>query len=334
MQAQGEIAAEAALDRILGRDPRNVAALIAKGDLKARAGDAPAATSFYQTAISIAERLEPVPPELFPALRRADAYLSESEARYGQYLETYLSQHGLPPERRDARFREALDILVGRRAVYPQQPTVFYFPGLPQRQYFEPGQFAWAAQVEAAAGAIREELGAVLADRSSFKPFHEMRHDRAPSDAHGLMNNPDWSAYYLHSAAGPHRVDMARCPRTMAALRDVPLVDISGTSPSIFFSLLKPGARIAAHHGIMNTRMVCHLGLVVPDNCGLRVGNEARAWEEGKLLIFDDSIEHEAWNNSERERIVLIFEVWRPELTKDDREAIRAVFAAAHSFGR
>ena len=66
-----------------------------------------------------------------------------------------------------------------------------------------------------------------------------------------------------------------------------------------------------------------HLPLVVPENCGqLRVGNESRTWREGELLIFDDSIEHEAWNHSEHDRIVLIFEVWRPELTAEERNAI------------
>ena len=86
--------------------------------------------------------------------------------------------------------------------------------------------------------------------------------------------------------------------------------------PSPFLSPLLPPPRF------------CHLPLVVPPHCGFRVGNEVRAWEVGKLLIFDDTIEHEAWNNSAEDRIVLIFDIWRPELTEDERRAVTAIFEA------
>ena len=69
---------------------------------------------------------------------------------------------------------------------------------------------------------------------------------------------------------------------------------------------------------MLNTRLICHLPLIVPPGCGFRVGNETREWEEGKLLIFDDTIEHEAWNESDQDRVVLIFDIWRPELSEAD----------------
>jgi len=97
------------------------------------------------------------------------------------------------------------------------------------------------------------------------------------------------------------------------------------------FSLLKPGTRIPAHNGTHNTRLICHLPLIVPPGCFFRVGNETRQWEVGKLIIFDDTIEHEAWNDSAEERVVLIFEVWRPELSAQEQSEVTALFAASQA---
>jgi aspartyl/asparaginyl beta-hydroxylase (cupin superfamily) len=76
-----------------------------------------------------------------------------------------------------------------------------------------------------------------------------------------------------------------------------------------------------------NSRLICHLPLIVPPKCAFRVGNEVREWREGELLIFDDTIEHEAWNDSERDRVVLIFDIWRPELSERERQEVAALFS-------
>ena len=120
---------------------------------------------------------------------------------------------------------------------------------------------------------------------------------------------------------------------------DEPFVSIDGARVSVkLLPLLRgqleigkvklDGARIQAHNGMINTRLICHLPLIVPPGCGFRVGNETREWEVGKLLIFDDTIEHEAWNDSGEDRVVLIFDVWRPELSMDERRAVTAIFEA------
>ena len=84
---------------------------------------------------------------------------------------------------------------------------------------------------------------------------------------------------------------------------------------------------------MVNTRLICHLPLIVPENCGaLRVGNEMRAWTEGEMLIFDDSIQHEAWNDSDKERVVLLFDIWRPELSEEERALVGTVLTAARSY--
>jgi aspartyl/asparaginyl beta-hydroxylase (cupin superfamily) len=97
------------------------------------------------------------------------------------------------------------------------------------------------------------------------------------------------------------------------------------------FSLLRPGTRIPAHSGVHNTRLTCHLPLIVPADCGFRVGNEVRQWSEGKLLVFDDTIEHEAWNESGEDRVVLIFDIARPDMTEREQAEVAALFAIAIS---
>ena len=107
----------------------------------------------------------------------------------------------------------------------------------------------------------------------------------------------------------------------MSALQQVPLCTIAGRTPSVLFSLLRPGTRIRPHHGFTNARLICHLPLIVPSDRALRVGNETRAWREGELFIFDDSIEHAAWNLSKELRVVLLFDVWRPELSDKEPDS-------------
>jgi len=119
----------------------------------------------------------------------------------------------------------------------------------------------------------------------------------------------------------------------MAALREVPMCQMKGRTPSVLFSLLRPGAHILPHHGFTNVRLICHLPLLVPAKCGMRVGNETRPWHEGKLTIFDDSMEHEAWNSSDELRVVLLFDIWRPELSQIERELITAMMTSIDSFG-
>jgi aspartyl/asparaginyl beta-hydroxylase (cupin superfamily) len=119
----------------------------------------------------------------------------------------------------------------------------------------------------------------------------------------------------------------------MKALEGAPLSRAKGRMPSILFSLLRPGARIPPHTGVVNARLICHLPLIVPEGCGLRVGNEVREWVEGKAFVFDDTMEHEAWNQSSQLRVVLLFDVWRPELSDDERKLVAAMLEAIDDYG-
>ncbi len=122
------------------------------------------------------------------------------------------------------------------------------------------------------------------------------------------------------------RTVMASVVTSLQALREAPIPHITGRSPMALFSMLKPGMHIVPHTGFLNTRLICHLPLLAPPGCRLRVGNEVRIWEEGKMLLFDDSIEHEAWNEGSETRVVLLFEIWRPEIGEADREALTVLY--------
>jgi aspartyl/asparaginyl beta-hydroxylase (cupin superfamily) len=274
-----------------------------------------------------------VPREFAMELDRARRACDRFAAEYRDYLMQSLAAKGFDAKRSSPRFAQSVDIVLGTKRIYLQQPKYYYFPGLPQIQFYERADFPWFEDVEAANDDIREELLAVMREPEAFTPYVTGHANRPRSDQMGLLNNPAWSAFYLWKNGDVVPENAARCPKTLHALRNAPLAQVRYRSPSILFSLLKPGAHIPPHNGLINTRLVCHLPVIVPGRCRFRVGNDERDWTEGKAWAFDDTIEHEAWNRSDRTRVILLFDVWRPELSDEERSLVIALFEAidAHS---
>lgn len=323
----------AALDKVQALDPRNVRALILKGDHFGGQGDHRAATSFYNNALRAAPPAAQLPPDLVAELRRVQAATQDYARRFEAHLLSSLEQAGFGAEMGGGRFGRSLDILFGRRQVYYQQPQAYLFPELPQVQFYDRAAFPWLERLEAQTDAIRQELRAVMQGPEAFQPYLEASANRAQVDRSGLRGNKDWSAFYLWKNGAPQEENIARCPATAAALDGIPLTGIRGRAPSVLFSLLKPGTHIPAHTGFVNTRLICHLPLIVPGQCRFRVGNETREWQEGQAWVFDDTVEHEAWNDSGETRVVLLFDVWRPELTQAEREMVAAMLTAIDEYG-
>src|SRR5208283_4783765 len=199
-------------------------------------------------------------------------------------------------------------------------------------QFFDRSAFPWLDAVEAATAEIRAELMDVMQDPSRFEPYVKGNPLRPHHDQKGMLNNPDWSAFYLWKDGGIVAENAARCPVTMRTLEQVPLTQVKNRSPSCLFSLLRPGAHIPPHSGLANTRLICHLPLIVPRDCAFRVGNEVRVPVEGKAWVFDDTIEHEAWNSSNQIRVILLFEIWRPDLSAEERGLVSAMFDAIDAY--
>jgi aspartyl/asparaginyl beta-hydroxylase (cupin superfamily) len=322
----------AAIDRVLAGDPRHLLALMMKGDHFDQAGDGRSAQAFYQAVLTRAPPLNGLPPPLRDAVRRAAAQVEKYKRDFETSLMASVVQAGFDPAKPGGRFGHALDLMFGRKQIFPQAPTGFYFPELPQRQFFERSEFPWLAALEAKTETIRGELEAMMGVADDFRPYLETLDNRPPGEFDTLRDNPDWGAYYLIRGGEVVADAAARFPATMAALDEVPLCLAPGRTPSVLFSRLVRRTRIPAHHGQVNARLICHLPLIVPPGCGLRVGNETRSWVEGETLIFDDSIEHEAWNNSDRTRVVLLFDIWRPELSEEERGLVAALLAAVGDY--
>ena len=305
-------------------------ALLQRGDDYAARGDTRAAISFYQAALK-GSRTSFADAATMDRLRQAQSYIQEQARAFEAAIDEAVAAATPADETAKTRLNHALEMLKGRRQVYLQQPSVLYYPYLSQRQFFERDEFDWVPELEAEALRIREELDALLGE-ADFRPYVEADPDRPYRDFHGLNEDPSWSALYLWRDGEPVEENARRCPRTMAALEKVPMTSIGSRTPAVLFSRLEPGAHIPPHGGMLNCRLICHLPLIVPRGCWLRVGNETREWEEGKLLIFDDSFEHEAKNPSGELRIILLFDIWRPELSKEECSAISAIFAAIDLF--
>ncbi len=212
-----------------------------------------------------------------------------------------------------------------------QKPDWQYFPGLPPRAFFEREEFDWIDRLEAGWRPIRDELVAVLAADAGVEPYVPGL-DRPPELWRGLAGSLDWSAFQLLKGGRPVPENVARCPGTMAVIEGLDLANAPPHTPEAFFSILKPGTHIPPHYGLSNFKLAVHLALIIPESCGIRVGDETRHWEEGRCLVFDDSFEHEAWNRSNTLRAVLIVEAWNPALTGIERAAIGRIIAASEHF--
>ncbi|WP_295684467.1 aspartyl/asparaginyl beta-hydroxylase domain-containing protein [uncultured Nevskia sp.] len=277
------------------------------------------------------------PTDLLDAVQHAVQVVRRHRpAILSSILEPLWRRHGRPALR---RIEHALRIYL--REIDPgysdsrQRPLFFYIPELPARPYFDTAIFTWAKRIEQKAPLIRQELLELIQSRAVFEPFHEQN---GPEQIKGLLRNETadsgWDTYFLYRH-GEEFVDHGlRCPRTASSLRDLPLATIRDHAPEALFSLLRPGTHILPHRGVTNCRLVAHLPLVVPPDCAIVVGGETHTWEEGRLVVFDDTFEHEAWNRSDSLRAVLILDIWHPDLDSVEREALQALIPAIGDFNR
>ena len=163
----------------------------------------------------------------------------------------------------------------------------------------------------------------LVADREGLQPYIDFPAGLPLDQFRELNRSRRWSAYFLWNQSERVAGHIARCPATAQILETGPRCRVKRRAPTAFFSILDANTRIPAHTGITNTRCTVHLPLVVPPNCGFRVGATTREWVPGQAWVFDDTIEHEAWNLSDTPRAILIFDVWNPLLTSAERDMIQ-----------
>src|SRR2546423_3780142 len=209
---------------------------------------------------------------------------------------------------------------------------MLHFPDLPAIQFYRDQDFPWLEDLEAHTAEIRDELLRIAAPQKDFQPYVQFSAGIPVNQWAELNHSPRWSAYFLWENGRRHPEHCAACPRTAEIVERMPLAHIPGYAPAVFFSVLEPHTRIPPHTGVTNIRLIVHLPLIVPEGCWFRVGNDTRAVVPGKAWVFDDTIEHEAGNDSESPRIILIFDIWNPLLTPMERELASALLAGLDSY--
>lgn len=170
--------------------------------------------------------------------------------------------------------------------------------------FFEPDSYPWVAPVEAEWHAIRKELDALLVRRDEIPNFQDLSEKQKV-----LTEGDQWKTFFLYGYGLEAEENCKRCPETVRILKRIP------NMKSAMFSILAPKKHIPPHRGMWKGMLRYHLGLIIPGpkgSCRIRVGKEIRTWEEGKSLVFDDSHEHEVWNDSDSYRVVLFVDVLRP----------------------
>jgi len=315
-----------AIERALSLEPRHLASLLQKASLTEDLGDIRNAARIYQNALAtISPKSEP-PATVRELLDHARQVVATDQNALGAAIEERLVQirahHGGKEQRRADR---CIQMLNGRRSAYFPQPTFMYFPEIPVIEFFERADFPWLDAIEAATADIRNELTQVLiADRAGLQPYIDFAAGLPIDQWKDLNRSRRWSAYFLWNQGTPDAGHIARCPQTMAALAHAPRCEVASRAPTAFFSILDAATRIPPHTGVTNTRVTVHLPLIVPPNCGFRVGDTTREFEVGKAWVFDDTIEHEVWNDSDAPRAILIFDIWNPYLSEAERDMVRA----------
>jgi len=322
-----------ATDEALKLEPDNLRALLFKADYLTQKSQPRRAMVYYQRALQCSGTAGELPQDVVVGLQRAEQICADRDREYQSFLTQKLRSGGYTPAPANTRFQQSLDILFGAKRVYYQEPRRYYFPGLPQIEFYERDQFPWAADLEANTPGIREELDRVMTDPRRFSPYLSSTSEDVGSYGGELIDSNDWGTLYLWDHGRFAAENSAEFPLTLGAFDTVPLLEIPQQSPMLLFSRLTAGTHVPPHHGMLNTRLICHLPVIVPEHCGaLRVGNQQRSWVEGEMLVFDDSIEHEAWNTSAAERVVLLFEIWRPELNEEERRLVTDLLMAVEDY--
>jgi len=315
-----------ALDHALEIDPLHVGALLLKGAALDNLGQPRSAGRIYTHALQARRPGVPLPQAMEPLVRQAERRVQEMAAELEAHFDSKLAAMREGQSASEVRrFGRAFDMLLGRASIYTPAPTLMMFPWLRNYEFFDRERFPWLAQLEAATEAVREEMLAVLhADEGGLEPYITYGEGQPLAQWAELNHSRRWTAYFFWKVGEFHAAHAARCPRTVAALRATPQVDIPGFGPTAFYSVLDARTHIPVHTGAANTRLTVHLPLIVPPGCGFRVGGETREWKVGEAWVFDDTIEHEAWNKSDEVRVILLFDIWNPELTPLERDLVRA----------
>jgi beta-hydroxylase len=197
-----------------------------------------------------------------------------------------------------------LTIAVGERILTPIERFIGKRSLVGDSTFFDDERFPWIAQIEANWGTIRQEAERLLDDREALANFQDISKDQIE-----ITDDDRWKTFFLYGYGFEAKLGVQMCPKTAELMRQVP-----GMTTAMF-SILSPRKHILDHRGPYKGVLRYHLGLIVPrdaEQCRIRVGDDIRHWQEGKSLTFDDTFNHEVWNDTDETRVVLFVDVLRP----------------------
>jgi tetratricopeptide (TPR) repeat protein len=324
------------LTRALTIDPYFYPALLAKGMLLERTGDTRQAARIYKDVVGISPPDGQLPADLRAPMRHAREMVESNALELDAFLEARLkdirSRHA--NEAVD-RFEQCREVALGRKKIFTQQPSLLHFPALPPIQFYDDAMFPWLSRLEAASDTIRDELLVVLREDADETQPYVSHPDGAPINQWAELNHsPRWSVFFLWKDGKRDDAHCARCPKTAALMGEIPMMDLDGFAPTVMFSILAPHTHIPPHSSVTNARLVVHLPLIVPQGCRFRVGNETRDWRYAKAWVFDDTIDHEAWNDSDEVRVILMIDVWNPFLSPAERDLVTGLLNGIREYYR
>ena len=326
-----------AFDAALVAEPYHLPSMLSKGAVLEDAGRKSEAAAIYRNALAVRPSSDGLPPGLAKGHMRAQSLVREEAKRQRQFLSDAVEAERAKFHGTDLkRFDECMEIFSGVTRAYASQPSLLHFPALPQVSYFDRSLTPWLKDIEAASDVIEEELREVLASPAArrFAPYISVP-PGAPVNQWGELNNSkEWSTWFFWLNGVRQDEAYARAPKTASILDAAPLIRIPEIGPTAMFSALGPRNHIPPHTGSTNARAIVHLPLILPGPAWFRVGNDRREWRKREAWAFDDTVEHEAKNEADETRILLIFDVWNPYLSDTERELVSALLRAKRAYQR
>jgi aspartyl/asparaginyl beta-hydroxylase (cupin superfamily) len=335
LRAVGDFpAALEAVDGALALDPYLLLGLLSRGWLLEKLDRPREAAIVYRNALKITPPDERLAAGLRAPVERAREVVKADSAAAVAFVEERLAEvRARHAGESLSRFDMSMGVFLGGRRVYNSEPALLHYPMLPAEQFFDRRHFPWLEQLEAAAEMIREELLVVMKDDlEEMQPYIQYPPGVPVNQWVELNHSPRWNSYFLWKDGVKDEAHCVRCPNTSALLDTLPLLRQPGFAPTAIFSVLAPRTHIPPHSGSVNTRCLVHLPLILPGPARFRVGNETRDWKMGEAWVFDDTIEHEAWNDADQTRVIMILDVWNPYLSEAERELVSAMMAAKNEF--
>lgn len=324
----------AVLDDALTMQPYDFIALLAKAAMLEKLGGEKVAADTYRNALKIAPPRSQCPPAIIAQIDHADGVVQRQAEALRDHMRSAVEtlRATLDPATLD-RFDEGLEIYAGVKAPPKQEPILLNYPRLPAIPFYDRSLFPWLGELEAATPVIQAELTALLEESfDDFAPYIAYPKG-APVNQWGELNHSrKWTSLWLWKDGEKQQSVCDRCPQTAALLESLPMARQDSFAPTAVFSALQPHTHIPAHTGSANVRLLTHLPLILPGPARFRVGNTTREWKMGEAWVFDDTIEHEAWNDADEMRVILIFDVWNPYLTEAEQSLITAMMKAQRAF--